>query len=160
MSPKDYVTSVLRQYATFSGRASRPEYWWFQLALWVSIFVAFILLAFIPVIGILIYIVVVFGSIIPNVAVSARRLHDTNKSGWYQLLGFVPILGPVALIVLYAQPSDRGDNQYGSPPHTMGNAPEHTVIIGTATPMCPSCGSTIGNQTRFCPSCGHRISEG
>ena len=160
MSPKDYVTSVLRQYATFSGRASRPEYWWFQLALWVSIFVAFILLAFIPVIGILIYIVVVFGSIIPNVAVSARRLHDTNKSGWHQLLAFVPFLGPVALIVLYALPSDWGDNQYGSPPHTMGNAPGHTVIIGTATPMCPSCGSTIGNQTRFCPSCGHRISEG
>ena len=160
MSPKDYVTSVLRQYATFSGRASRPEYWWFQLALWLSIIVAFILLAFIPVIGILIYIVVVFGSIIPNVAVSARRLHDTNKSGWYQLLGFVPLLGMVALIVLYTLPSDRGDNQYGSPPHTMGNAPGHTVIIGTATPMCPSCGSTIGNQTRFCPSCGHRISEG
>ena len=41
MSPKDYVTSVLRQYATFSGRASRPEYWWFQLALWLSIIVAF-----------------------------------------------------------------------------------------------------------------------
>ena len=121
---------------------------------------AFILLTIIPVIGVLIYIVVVLGSIIPNVAVSARRLHDTNKSGWYQLLGFVPLLGMVALIVLYTLPSDRGDNQYGSPPHTMGNAPGHTVIIGTATPMCPSCGSTIGNQTRFCPSCGHRISEG
>ena len=67
MSPKDYVTSVLRQYATFTGRASRPEYWWFQLALWLSIIVAFFLLAIIPVIGLLIYLVVIFGSFIPNV---------------------------------------------------------------------------------------------
>ena len=159
MSPKDHVTSVLKQYATFRGRASRPEYWWFQLALLLSISVAFILGAIIPVIGILIYLVVFLGSIIPNVAVSTRRLHDTDKSGWHQLLAFVPFLGPVALIVLYALPSDRGDNQYGSPPHTMGNAPGHTVIIGTATPMCPSCGSTTDNQARFCTSCGHRISE-
>ena len=154
MSPKESVTSVLRHYATFSGRASRSEYWWFHLALWLSFVVLIV-----PLIGILIYVVIVLGSIIPSVAVSARRLHDSNKSGWHQLLGFVPILGPVALIVLYALPSDRGDNQYGSPPHTMGNAPGHTVIIGTATPMCPSCGSTTDNQTRFCTSCGHRISE-
>ena len=156
MSPKESVTSVLRHYATFSGRASRSEYWWFHLALGLS----FVLVIVPPIlIGILIYGVIVLGSIIPSVAVSARRLHDSNKSGWHQLLGFVPILGPVALIVLYALPSDRGDNQYGSPPHTMGNAPGHTVIIGTATPMCPSCGSTTDNQARSCTSCGHRISE-
>ena len=155
MNMKQSVKSVLSQYATFSGRASRSEYWWFHLALWLS----FVLLI-VPLIGILIYVVIVLGSIIPSVAVSARRLHDSNKSGWHQLLGFVPILGPVALIVLYALPSDRGDNRYGSPPHTMGNAPGHTVIIGTAGPMCPSCGSTTDNQARSCTSCGHRISEG
>ena len=156
MSPKESVTSVLRHYATFSGRASRSEYWWFHLALGLS----FVLVIVPPIlIGILIYGVIVLGTIIPSVAVSTRRLHDSNKSGWHQLLGFVPILGPVALIVLYALPSDRGDNQYGSPPHTMGNAPGNTVIIGTATPMCPSCGSTTDNQARFCTSCGHRISE-
>ena len=154
MSPKESVTSVLRHYATFSGRASRSEYWWFHLAVWLS----FVLLI-VPYIGILIYVVIILGSIIPSVAVSARRLHDSNKSGWYQLLSFVPILGPVGLIVLYALPSDRGDNQYGSPPHTKGDAPGHTVIIGIADPMCPSCGSTTDNQTRFCPSCGHRISQ-
>ena len=114
MSPKDYVTSVLRQYATFSGRASRPEYWWFQLALWLSIIVAVFLAAIIPVIGILIYLVVFLGSIIPNVAVSARRLHDSNKSGWYQLIGLVPFIGGIALIVLFALPSHKGENKYGS----------------------------------------------
>ena len=109
MSPKESVTPVLRHYATFSGRASRSEYWWFHLALWLS----FVLLI-VPLIGILIYVVIVLGSIIPSVAVSARRLHDSNKSGWYQLIGLVPFIGGIALIVLYALPSDKGENKYGS----------------------------------------------
>ncbi|MCL0053741.1 DUF805 domain-containing protein [Dehalococcoidia bacterium] len=106
---KQSVKSVLSQYATFSGRASRSEYWWFHLALWLS----FVLLI-VPLIGILIYVVIVLGSIIPSVAVSARRLHDSNKSGWYQLIGLVPFIGGIALIVLYALPSDKGENKYGS----------------------------------------------
>jgi len=109
MNLKQSVKSVLSQYATFSGRASRSEYWWFHLALWLS----FVLLI-VPLIGILIYVVIVLGSIIPSVAVSARRLHDSNKSGWYQLIGLVPFIGGIALIVLYALPSDKGENKYGS----------------------------------------------
>jgi len=109
MNMKQSVKSVLSQYATFSGRASRSEYWWFHLALWLS----FVLLI-VPLIGILIYVVIVLGSIIPSVAVSARRLHDSNKSGWYQLIGLVPFIGGIALIVLYALPSDKGENKYGS----------------------------------------------
>ena len=79
------------------------------MALWLS----FVLLI-VPLIGILIYVVIVLGSIIPSVAVSARRLHDSNKSGWYQLIGLVPFIGGIALIVLYALPSDKGENKYGS----------------------------------------------
>ena len=109
MNMKQSVKSVLSQYAAFSGRASRSEYWWFHLALWLS----FVLLI-VPLIGILIYVVIVLGSIIPSVAVSARRLHDSNKSGWYQLIGLVPFIGGIALIVLYALPSDKGENKYGS----------------------------------------------
>ena len=109
MNMKQSVKSVLSQYATFSGRASRSEYWWFHLALWLS----FVLLI-VPLIGILIYVVIVLGSIIPSVAVSARRLHDSNKSGWYQLIGLVPFIGGIALIVLYTLPSDKGENKYGS----------------------------------------------
>ena len=109
MNMKQSVKSVLSQYATFSGRASRSEYWWFHLALWLS----FVLLI-VPLIGILIYVVIVLGSIIPSVAVSARRLHDSNKSGWHQLIGLVPFIGGIALIVLYTLPSDKGENKYGS----------------------------------------------
>ena len=111
MSPKESVTSVLRHYATFSGRASRSEYWWFHLALGLS----FVLVIVPPIlIGILIYVVIVLGSIIPSVAVSARRLHDSNKSGWYQLIGLVPFIGGIALIVLFAMPSYKGENKFGS----------------------------------------------
>jgi len=50
-------------------------------------------------------------------AVGARRLHDTNKSGWFQLIWIIPILGWIAMIYLLVQPSDPADNQYGTAPN-------------------------------------------
>jgi uncharacterized membrane protein YhaH (DUF805 family) len=54
--------------------------------------------------------------LLPSIGVSIRRLHDTNRSGWWLLLSFIPILGWIALLIFYVQDSDPGDNQYGSNP--------------------------------------------
>ena len=112
MNMKESVKSVFTKYLIFEGRASRPEYWWFQLAYWLTIMIIFIMTS---VFGPILMVLVVLGCILPNLAVGSRRLHDSNKSGWYQLIGLVPVVGAIGLIVLFALPSDTGENQYGSP---------------------------------------------
>ena len=76
---------------------------------------AIIISMLIPVFGFVLMTLVVLGCTLPNLAVGSRRLHDSNKSGWYQLIGLVPVVGTIGLIVLLALPSDTGENQYGSP---------------------------------------------
>ena len=121
MSPIESVKSVLSQYATFSGRASRSEFWWFQLALIFCVVLAGIVSVIIPIIGMIAYLVVAFGSLIPNLAVWVRRLHDTNRSGWWYLLAFVPF-GGIVVIVWCIFKSSEGTNNYGSQP---GNSPSN-----------------------------------
>ncbi len=112
---------VLKKYAVFSGRSSRKEFWYFSL---ISFLIA-IVLAVADVmtgtidaeigIGLLggIYAIAV---LIPGIAVSVRRLHDTDRSGWWLLISFIPLIGAIVLIVFWAQDSQPGENQYGSNP--------------------------------------------
>ncbi len=95
------IKVCFNKYANFSGRASRAEFWWFYL------FTFLVSLITCGVAGL------VF--IIPQYAVGARRLHDTGRSGWLQLLGFVPIVGLI-LIYWWVLEGDQGDNQYGPKP--------------------------------------------
>ena len=98
------VATCLRKYADFNGRARRSEYWWFYLAFWLIIaaigFVA-------RVTEMQIINLVSLALMIPLLAAGARRLHDSNRSALWLLLGFTGI-GGIALIVLLAQPS-QGD---------------------------------------------------
>ena len=114
MNMKQSVESVFSQYATFNGRASRSEYWWFQLALYLVILLL-IVVPIIHMIGVILAPIIFILAIVPCLAVGSRRLHDSNKSGWYQLIGLVPFIGSIALLVLFAWSSDKGENQYGSP---------------------------------------------
>lgn len=104
---------ALKQYAVFEGRASRREYWMF---IGVNILV-FIVLgiadAMIGGIGILdpLYSLVVF---VPSLAVSVRRLHDTNRSGWWLLIGLIPVIGTITLLVFTLQASQNEGNRYGA----------------------------------------------
>ena len=100
-------------YAQFSGRASRSEYWWFVLASILVIFVAAFVdgVAGTAVVTILAYLYLV----IPQLAVTVRRLHDTNRSGWLLLLALVPLIGAILLFVWYVSPGDKKANQYGPP---------------------------------------------
>ena len=98
-------------YAQFSGRASRSEYWWFVLAILLVIIVAAVIdgATGSVVVTSLAYLFI----IIPGLAVSVRRLHDTNRSGWYLLLNFIPLVGTILLFIWSVTPGDKKANEYG-----------------------------------------------
>jgi uncharacterized membrane protein YhaH (DUF805 family) len=115
--------AVLNKYAVFEGRAHRTEYWMFTLFYFIIWFVLAILAAILGavinetlsliVLGILA--IFLFATIIPVLAVSVRRLHDTGRSGWWFLINFVPIVSLVFLVFTLLE-STPGDNEYGPPP--------------------------------------------
>ncbi|MBW2186194.1 MAG: DUF805 domain-containing protein [Deltaproteobacteria bacterium] len=111
----EWYLAVLKNYAGFSGRARRKEYWMFLL---FNMIIA-VVLGFIEGLfgspGILgsIYSLAV---LVPSIAVSMRRLHDTGRSGWWMLIGFVPLIGAIVLLIFFVQDSMQSSNQYGSSP--------------------------------------------
>ncbi len=120
MSFTESVASVLRQYVGFRGRARRSEYWWFVLfTLLVSLATSGIdtMLGTADELGNgTVGTVVGLALLLPSLAVGARRLHDTGRSGWWQLIGLIPIVGQIVLLVFLVQDSDPGTNQHGLGP--------------------------------------------
>jgi uncharacterized membrane protein YhaH (DUF805 family) len=120
---------VFKNYANFEGRARRSEYWYFTLISVILvllyfaigiIFVGFIEIeALAPILSGL-AILTYLGLLIPSLAVAVRRLHDTGKSGWFFLIGFVPF-GGIVLIVFYATDGDPGTNKWGANPKEIQN---------------------------------------
>jgi uncharacterized membrane protein YhaH (DUF805 family) len=100
-------------YAQFSGRASRSEYWWFAVASLLLVIAAAIVDIAIGsfVVTSLAYLFI----IIPGIALSVRRLHDTNRSGWYLLLNLVPVIGSIVIFIWSVTPGDKKANQFGPP---------------------------------------------
>ena len=136
MSFAEAVRSALTQYATFTGRARRSEYWYFVLFNVIVSIVASIIDA---VIGVqLVSWIVTLGLLVPGLAVTVRRLHDTGRSGWWILIGLVPLVGAIILIVFACQDS-QPDNQYGPSPKG-GAAP------GGYGPPPPAGGSPYGGS--------------
>jgi len=106
--------AVLENYANFSGRATRPEYWWFFLAN----LILSVVLGFLPFIGN----VYSLATLLPGIAVAMRRLHDTGRSGWWLLLVLIPIVGWIIVIVWLATPGNPGVNEHGAPPAAVQGA--------------------------------------
>ncbi len=102
------ISTCFNKYADFSGRATRPEYWFFVL---LAVIVATLAATVHPAVGLL-----QLGLIVPHLAVACRRLHDVGKSGWLQLIALIPIIGVLVLIYFLAQPGDRSANVYGPSP--------------------------------------------
>ena len=108
---------VLENYTNFTGRARRAEFWWYFLAnLIISIVFNIVdavlgtgMGAGLGVIGFIYSLAV----IVPGIAVGVRRLHDTDKSGWWMLLVFIPLVGIIVLIVFWATDAPPGPNKYG-----------------------------------------------
>ncbi len=128
------VSNVLANYANFQGRAIRSEYWF-----WVLFYV--LLSAATNVLELLVrHVFLIHGLfiiaftllylflLVPNLAVSVRRLHDLDKSGWWLLLAFVPLVGPIILLVWFCTPGTPGSNQFGGP--MMGQSGPMPMPVG------------------------------
>lgn len=117
MSFGEAVSTVLTQkYATFSGRARRSEYWFFYL---FNVLVAVVLNVLAAVTGAkaisYLELLIVLALFIPGLAVGARRLHDTGRSGWWLLIALVPFIGAIVLLVFFVGDSQPQANAYGPP---------------------------------------------
>jgi uncharacterized membrane protein YhaH (DUF805 family) len=115
MSFADAVRSCLSQYATFSGRARRSEFWWFGLFELVVVVVASLLDQIFGGTGFL-ALIVLLALIVPSLAVTWRRLHDTGRSGGWYFITFVPLVGSLVLLVFCLMDSVPGQNAYGPSP--------------------------------------------
>lgn len=127
MSLSEAVTRVLSQYAVFTGRAGRAEFWWWVLAIFVVMNAAWLLdgIALSPFFGFSWFgddgiqpltSLIGLALLLPNIAVSARRLHDVDRSGWWLLLNLIPFIGFIILLFFFIQPGTEGDNRYGEVP--------------------------------------------
>ena len=121
------VKSCFNQYCGFKGRASRAEFWWFALFTAIVGFVLgfvdgllftstenafFALLGFSGLFQL--------GVFLPNLAVTARRLHDTDKSGWWMLL-YLTIIGGIVVFIFTLLRGNEGSNKYGEDPYAVAN---------------------------------------
>ena len=123
----NWYFEVLKKYAVFDGRAHRTEFWLFFL---FSFIISLFLGVIVGLVESLWFITTLYALavLIPGLAVSARRLHDTNRSGWWILTGLVPILGWIALLIFYVEDSRPGANQYGpNPKGVQATQPTQTV---------------------------------
>jgi uncharacterized membrane protein YhaH (DUF805 family) len=115
------VSSVYRQYVGFSGRASRSEFWWFWLFYVIVSIVLSVIGGYGSATGGALVGLFALGSLLPSLAVAVRRLHDIGRSGWWLLIGIIPIVDLV-LLWWYIQPSTAEANQYGPPPGAPASA--------------------------------------
>jgi uncharacterized membrane protein YhaH (DUF805 family) len=120
MTAPDAIRSVLSQYASFSGRAGRPEFWcWGLFVLLISAVTALVdgvIFGFGRDASQPVSLVVTLGLILPSIAVGVRRLHDIGRSGWWCLLALIPIIGTLILIYFWIQPGSPGANPHGPAP--------------------------------------------
>ena len=114
----DAVKAFFSNYVKFDGRSARSEYWWPQLFMAVVNYVVIlpIMLLVSEGFGSILSTLFSLAVIIPAIAVSIRRLHDTDRSGWWLLLMFLPIIGWIALIVFFATKGTAGSNRFGPDP--------------------------------------------
>ena len=106
---------AIKKYADFSGRARRKEYWLFILLYLIAAIIAGIIDAVLATMGI-IGIILTLGLFIPSLSVGVRRLHDINRSGWWMLIGLIPLIGAIVLIIFFCKDGTNGANPFGEDP--------------------------------------------
>lgn len=118
-----WYLAVIKDYAVFEGRAGRSEYWMFFL---VNLVIAIALAVLDGLIGTLdmfggmglLGVVYALAVLLPGIGVTVRRLHDIGRSGWWILVGLVPLVGGIILLVMMVLKGNDGDNAYGPPART------------------------------------------
>lgn len=110
----NWYLAVLKKYAEFSGRARRKEYWFFFL---FNFIITIVLGAIDAVLGLgFLATLYALAVLLPAIGVTIRRLHDGDRSGWWILIGLVPLVGFIVLLVFMVLPGTEGDNQFGPDP--------------------------------------------
>ena len=112
----NWYLKVLKQYADFSGRARRKEYWMFTLFNVIIIIALMLVMMGMGEIGMILYFGYALAIIIPSLAVCVRRLHDIGKSGWCYFVGLIPIIGGIILFVWFCTDSQVNENKWGTNP--------------------------------------------
>ena len=147
-----WYTDVIRKYAVFNGRAARPEFWWFVLI--NLIIAAMINLVFGVIVGRnsgqVVSDLYSLAVLLPSLGVGIRRLHDTNRTGWWYLLVFIPVIGWIVLIVFLAMASDPGSNNYGPNPQNAGRG-------AAGMHFDPQTGERLSPMPRFDPQTGQPL---
>jgi uncharacterized membrane protein YhaH (DUF805 family) len=108
------IKTCFSKCANFSGRASRPEYWWFFLFTMIVYFITSFVdgITGLPILNW----IAMLALLLPSLAVGARRLHDMGYSAWWLLLALVPVIGGIALIIWFCMPGTPGTNRFGDAP--------------------------------------------
>ncbi|RYD80564.1 MAG: DUF805 domain-containing protein [Sphingobacteriales bacterium] len=115
---------VFQNYANFTGRARRSEYWYYVLGQF-CIIIPFYIIAIagalnenesLSLLGFAVYGIIILGTLIPSLAVSVRRLHDVGRSGWFYFIGLIPLIGPIVLLVWFFTEGNRFANKWGEDP--------------------------------------------
>ena len=118
-----YLKVMRDNYANFNGRARRKEYWMFTLFFLLFALLAGFVIGILSVVGetvamiaIILAVVWYLAHLVPSLAVTVRRLHDTGKSGWFYLLAIIPYIGGLIIFIFTVIEGDKGDNKYGPDP--------------------------------------------
>lgn len=123
-----YKKVVFENYTNFSGRARRSEYWYFILCNFLITLILYIPIIVsagmsdssepTPIFYVFLVLLLIYdlAILIPSLAVAVRRLHDTGKSGWSYLAVFIPLVGPILLLVWFVTEGESNDNQWGPNP--------------------------------------------
>lgn len=115
MGPSDAIGSVFRNYANFSARARRSEYWWFILVATVaSVVIGVLAYAGGHLTALVLLLAWCLTMVLPSLAVGVRRLHDTGHSGAWWFVSLVPLVGSIVLLVFFATDSQPGANRWGT----------------------------------------------
>ena len=118
----DYMLMPLRRYAEFSGRSRRKEYWMFILGVIIVAVVLSIIEGILGLSGMIggaygpLTTLFMLAILVPGIAVQVRRFHDQDKSGWFVLLGLIPLLGGLIVLVFMCLEGTKGDNRFGADP--------------------------------------------
>ena len=117
----DFMTAVktcFNKYVTFAGRASRTEFWYFFLFVLIGNLITVVLDQAVFPGNMISPLNSIFGLVtfLPGLAVSVRRLHDIDRSGWWLLIAFIPLIGVIVLIVWYCMAGGSGANRFGADP--------------------------------------------